>query len=63
MGRVEEASDQLANVDLFDGLFTSALANVAMVAEERAFEPGEAMVSKGEAGRRAILPVRFVCIG
>lgn len=50
MGRVEEAVKQLANVDLFEGLSTSALVNIAMLAEERTFKPGEVVVREGQTG-------------
>lgn len=50
MGRVEDAVDRLASVDLFEGLSTSALMRLAMLGEERTFVSGDAMVREGDPG-------------
>lgn len=50
MARVEEAVGRLGKVDLFEGLPTGVLLKVAMLGEERTFDPGTAMVREGESG-------------
>lgn len=50
MGRVEEAVERLGEVDIFEGLPTGVLLQVAMLGEERTFASGAAMVRQGETG-------------